>query len=239
VTPAPQNGPLVLFDVDLTLVMSGPAGREVFDEAIAAALGRPPGEHGVLMAGKTDPQIAAEILTFAEVAEEHHDAHLPVVLQALEDGLAAVADRIGEEGHALPGVPDLLRRLADLPGVVTTVLTGNIKANALVKLAAFGLDRWLDLSIGAYGSDSAVRADLVPIARRRAERRYGRPFPPERTWVVGDTPLDLACARAGGARCLLVATGHYPYADLAAAGADAVLTDLSDTHAIVRLLTSG
>jgi phosphoglycolate phosphatase-like HAD superfamily hydrolase len=239
VTDTARTGPLVLFDVDLTLVASGPAAREVFDAAIAAALGRPPGDHGVLMAGKTDPQIAREILTFAAVAEEQHGTHLPVVLRALEDGLAAVAERIGAEGRALPGVAHLLERLAGVDGVVSTVLTGNIEANALVKLAAFGLDRWLDLGVGAYGSDSADRTDLVPIARRRAERRYGRAFPPERTWVVGDTPLDLACARAGGARCLLVATGHYPREALEAAGADAVLPDLTDTDAVVDLLTRG
>jgi phosphoglycolate phosphatase-like HAD superfamily hydrolase len=238
VSSLPAVGPLVLFDVDLTLVWSGPAGREVFDAAIAAALGRPVGDHGIVMAGKTDPQIAAEILTFAAVAEEHHGTHLPVVLRALEDGLAAVESRIRDEGHALPGVPELLRRLAATPGVVSSVLTGNIRANAVVKLAAFGLDRWLDLSIGAYGSDSADRAELVPIARRRAERRHGATFPPERTWVIGDTPLDLACARAGGARCLLVATGHYAMDRLVEAGPDAVLPDLADTDAVVDLLTS-
>jgi phosphoglycolate phosphatase-like HAD superfamily hydrolase len=234
-----DNGPLVLFDVDLTLVASGPAGREVFDAAIAAALGHPPGDHGVSMAGKTDPQIASEILAFAAVAEEHHGTHLPVVLRALEDGLAAAASRIAAEGRVLPGVPALLERLSAAPGVVRTVLTGNIKANALVKLAAFGLDRWLDLSIGAYGSDSPDRTELVPIARSRAEERHGRAFPPERIWVVGDTPLDLACARAGGARCLLVATGHYPLGELAASGADAVLPDLRDTARVVTLLTGG
>jgi phosphoglycolate phosphatase-like HAD superfamily hydrolase len=238
VPPQPAAGPLLLFDVDLTLVVSGPAGREIFDAAIAAALGRPPGDHGVSMAGKTDPQIASEILAYAAVAEEHHDAHLPVVLRALEDGLAAAAARIRAEGRALPGVPALLERLSGVDGLVCTVLTGNIEANALVKLAAFGLDRWLDLSIGAYGSDSADRAELVPIARRRAERRHGATFPPERTWVIGDTPLDLACARAGGARCLLVATGHYAMDRLVEAGPDAVLPDLADTDAVVDLLTS-
>jgi phosphoglycolate phosphatase-like HAD superfamily hydrolase len=228
--------PLILWDVDLTLVAAGPAGREVFDAAVEAALGRHPGEHGVRMAGKTDPQIAREILAFAAVAEAEHDTHLPTVLRALEDGLAAEAGRIAAEGRTLPGVPELLGRLAAEPAVVQTVLTGNIRPNAVVKVAAFGLDRWLDLDVGAYGSDSAARTELVPVAVARAERRYGRHFPPERTWVVGDTPLDLACARAGGVRCLLVATGHHPYDELAAAGADAVVHDLRDTDDLTRLL---
>jgi phosphoglycolate phosphatase len=228
--------PLLLWDVDLTLVVAGPAGREAFDAAIASALGRHPGDHDVRMAGKTDPQIAREILAFAAVAEAEHDDHLPAVLAALEAGLAAEAERIGAEGRVLPGVPALLARLAADPSVVQTVLTGNIRPNAIVKVAAFGLDRWLDLEVGAYGSDSPTRADLVPVAVARAERRYGRRFPPERTWVIGDTPLDLACARAGGVRCLLVATGQHPYDELVAAGADAVVRDLQDTAGLTRLL---
>ena len=232
----PQPGTLLLFDVDLTLLVTGPAGREVFDRAIEAAVGRLPGPHGVRMAGKTDPQIAREILAFAAVEEAQHDTHLPVVLHALQEGLAAVADRIGAEGRVLPGIPELLRRLATRPEVVSTVLTGNIRPNAEVKVGAFGLDRWLDLEVGAYGSDSPHRADLVPLALDRARRRYGDRIRPERTWVIGDTPLDLACARAGGVRCLLVATGHHPYQELAEIGADAVLPDLADTEAVLRLL---
>ncbi|MFL6138909.1 MAG: HAD family hydrolase [Frankiaceae bacterium] len=231
--------PLLLWDVDLTLVVTGSAGRDVFDAAVEAALGRHPGDHGVRMAGKTDPQIAREILAFAAVAEAEHDSHLPTVLEALESGLAAEAARIGAEGHALPGVTDLLARLAAHPFVVQTVLTGNIRPNAAVKVGAFGLDRWLDLDVGAYGSDSPIRADLVPVAVARAELRYGRRFPPERTWVIGDTPLDLACARAGGVRCLLVATGHHPYDELAATGADAVVHDLRSTVELTRLLLDG
>jgi phosphoglycolate phosphatase-like HAD superfamily hydrolase len=231
--------PLILWDVDLTLVVTGRAGRDAFDVAIESVLGRPPGDHGVRMAGKTDPQIAREILAFAAVANDEHDRHLPTVLRALEDGLAAVADRIRAEGHVLPGVPELLARLATEPDTVQTVLTGNIEPNAAVKVGAFGLDRWLDLTVGAYGSDSAIRTDLVPIAVERARRRYGRAFPVERTWVIGDTPLDLACARAGGVRCLLVATGHHPYDELAAAGADLVVSDLQDTAAIASVLVNG
>lgn len=231
--------PLILWDIDHTLVHCGPAGQQVFDTAVVAALGRHPGAHGVRMGGKTDPQIAREILAHLAVEESARDEALPGVLTALEQAMAEAAPRIATDGHALPGAAAVLRRLAAIdhdPPVVQTVLTGNIKPNARLKLAAFDLDRHLDLDVGAYGSDSAVRADLVPVARRRAAERYGRPFPPEDTWVVGDTPLDLACARAGGVRCLLVATGFHPLDELVTAGADLVLPDLDDTDTVVRLL---
>jgi phosphoglycolate phosphatase-like HAD superfamily hydrolase len=135
-----------------------------------------------------------------------------------------------------PGVAKLLPRLAAEPGVLQSLLTGNLEANARMKVAAFGLDRWLDFEAGAYGSDDADRERLVPVALERVERRYGRRLDPRDVWVVGDTPRDLACARAGGARCLLVGTGRDGYERLKGIGADAVLPDLSDADAVVDLL---
>ena len=116
--------------------------------------------------------------------------------------------------------------------------------NARTKLAALGLvgegsaaSGPLRLDIGAYGSDDGDRDNLVPIALARA-RAAGLEVTAERTWVVGDTPRDLACARSAGARCLLVATGGYPLGQLQGEGADAVFADLSDTEAVVGLLSS-
>ena len=113
----------------------------------------------------------------------------------------------------------MLARLAEDPRVVSTLLTGNIDANALVKVAAFGLDRWLDLTVGAYGSDAADRNLLVPVALRRLSARRGVELAAADAWVIGDTPRDLECARVAGARCLLVATGRYGFDELAALGA--------------------
>jgi phosphoglycolate phosphatase-like HAD superfamily hydrolase len=120
-------------------------------------------------------------------------------------------------------------------GAIQTVLTGNTAANAAVKLDALGLRPWLDLEVGAYGSDDADRNVLVPVALRRIEQRYGA-VERARVWVVGDTPLDAACARAGGVRCLLVASGFAGRAALDAAGADHVVDDLTDTEAILARL---
>jgi phosphoglycolate phosphatase-like HAD superfamily hydrolase len=133
----------------------------------------------------------------------------------------------------------VLALLAGDHRVVSTLLTGNIAANAAVKVAAFGLDQWLDLSLGAYGSDEADRNLLVPVALRRLASVRGVCLDPSDSWVIGDTPRDLECARVAGARCLLVATGRYSMKQLAALGADAVLADLADAPAVANLLTYG
>ena len=120
-----------------------------------------------------------------------------------------------------------------------SVLTGNIRSVAEVKLAALGLREWLDLCIGAYGDDHEDRTELVHVARRRAAAVHGRSaaeFDGAATIVIGDTPLDIAAALGAGARAVGVATGSYSADDLAMAGADTVLPDLTDTAAVLRAL---
>lgn len=232
---------LVLWDIDGTLLLSGGAGRDVFEVAVRRVLERdlaPEAFARVHMGGKTDPQIAREVLLIAEVADEDVDRHLPAVLQELEVELAAAADRIRRDGHVLPGVEAALERLHGEPGVHQSVLTGNLAANAAVKLGAFGLERWLDLDAGAYGSDHHDRRELVAIALDKIERIRGRRFSPQDTWIVGDTPRDLECARAGGAKCLLVANGTPSYEELSALDADAVLQDLTNVDEVASILTS-
>ena len=226
----------MLWDVDGTLVDTAGVTAESFDRAVEAALGRHPGEHGVAMSGKTDPSIALEILAFAGVDDDEARRHLGPVLDRLEAELAAAAPRFKEKGRVLPGVEAVLGRLHAHSSVSQSVLTGNTAANASVKLETFGLTRWLDLAVGAFGSDRHDRDQLVPVALERARRLRGRSFSPSDVWVVGDTPRDLACARAGGASCLLVGTGRVRLSELRHAGADHVLDDLSDTDRVCDLL---
>ena len=229
---------LVLWDVDGTLVRAGKVAGEIFSLAIEHAVGRHPGEHGISMSGKTDPQIALEILAGMGVEADECHRHLPVVVDRLQSELSGAVELIRARGRVLPGVAEILAVLADDDGVAQSVLTGNTAVNAATKLAALGLDRWLDLEIGAYGSDDPDRRALVPVALRRAAERRGWTLSPAEVWVVGDTPRDLECARAGGARCALVATGHTPEEELYGRGADAVFDDLSDVEAVVKLLRS-
>jgi phosphoglycolate phosphatase len=229
---------LILWDVDGTLVMAGPAARRAFDSAVAAVTGLTPGDHGVHMSGKTDPQIALEIMRALEVADDEANRHLPSVLEGLTRELETAAEEIRSTGRVLPGVRELLPRLHRPPRIVQSVLTGNLAANAALKVTAFGLERWLDLEVGAYGSDDRDRTVLVPIAMSKAGERYGHRFRSSDVWVMGDTPRDLECARAAGAHCLLVGTGRYGFEELEALGADAVLRDLSDVDSVYALLMS-
>jgi phosphoglycolate phosphatase len=212
----------------------------VFDVALEQVVGVRP-EAGVRtrvkMSGKTDPQIVREYLL--DMGIEETPGLVDTVLWRIEVALAAAAadGRLASDGAACPGAAAILAELAEHPRVLSTVVTGNIYPNALLKVAAFGLDQWLDLIVGAYGSDEHDRNLLVPIALARVAEQRGRVVDRDRVWVIGDTPRDLDCARAAGVRCLLVGSGRYPIDSLDGMGADAVLEDLCDTEAVVKLLT--
>jgi phosphoglycolate phosphatase len=225
---------LILWDIDGTLVRAGPASLGAFDAAVRSVVGRDPGDHGVEFSGKTDPEIALEILSAMALSKSEAAEHMPGVLRALEETLRDALETIRTTGRVLPGVEDVLSRLAGDPSLLQTVVSGNIEPNARLKLQAFGLDRWFDFESGGYGSDHHDRDRLVPIVLDKVAARHG--VRPSYVWVVGDTLRDLACARAGGARCLLVATGWTPLAELQEGGAEVVLPDLSDTEAVVRVL---
>jgi phosphoglycolate phosphatase len=220
----------VLWDVDGTLVQAGQVGRDIFTDAFNAVFGRAPDEvatRALAMAGRTDHEIALEFLATHRIAGA--ETHLPAFTEALVAALAAKQAVIRERGRALPGAEAALVALGAVPGVVQSLLTGNVEANALVKLAAFRLDSYLDFDVGGFGSDHRHRPSLVGVARRKAARKYGAAFDGAATVLVGDTPLDVAAARDGGARAVAVATGPYGVDELKAAGADVVLADLRDT----------
>jgi phosphoglycolate phosphatase-like HAD superfamily hydrolase len=228
-------GRLILWDIDGTLIRSGGVGRRVVEEA-AALVGSLAEVPRIVMSGKTDPQILREIFRAADLAEDHIDALLPDAMAAAEQALAAAEHELREGGFVLPGVVPLLERLHDEPGVRQTLLTGNLTANAAVKVGAFGLTHLFDAEVGAYGTDHADRLELVPIALERVARYRGETYDPDDVWVVGDTANDLACARAGGVRCLLV--GDVYGDEEAARAADAVVPDFVDIDAVFAILTT-
>ena len=218
---------LVLWDIDGTLVDSAGHGRFAFEEAFQEVVGRVP--EWVEYAGRTDHQIALSMLNGSA-------RQLPAVLNQLEARLAERRDAIAAEGHIYPGVRETLSALHQTDGVVQSLLTGNIEANAAVKVGAFGLERWLDFEAGAYGSDPHERrSDLVAVARERAAARYGEPTG---AVLVGDTPLDVLAAREAGARAVAVATGFAELDALRASEPDALLQDLSDTEAAISAITA-
>jgi phosphoglycolate phosphatase-like HAD superfamily hydrolase len=231
-------GCLVLWDVDHTLINAGRAGWRVYQLAFGQMFGS-----GVpaapSMAGRTDRAIALETLALAGVP--HPRTQVDAFQQLLAQLAPDVADVVREHGRVLPGAAEAVRALAAAGGgggrvLVQSVLTGNMQVMAQVKLGALGLDQDLDLRVGAYGDAHEVRADLVPLARARAMAAYGADFSGPATVLVGDTPLDVEAAQVAGARAVAVASGEFSVADLRAAGADAVLPDLTHTAAVLAAI---
>ena len=152
----------------------------------------------------------------------------------------AADDAVAGQVRPMPGASAALASFGELAsaGVRQSVLTGNVRPLAMLKLRRAGLGEHLDLDAGAYGDTHEVRAELVAVAREAASQIYGADFSGTSTVLVGDTPLDVAAALATGARAVAVATGSYTAADLAAAGAHVVLPDLTDTARVLAAVTS-
>jgi phosphoglycolate phosphatase len=223
---------LLLFDIDGTLVLGGPA-KDAFHVALTETFGTAGAIEVHSFAGKTDPQIARELLQGAGVPDADIEAGFPRLwaryLAYLEERLPTNPVRV------LPGVPRLLDALAARADVGLALLTGNIAPGAKLKLGSAGL--WGHFRTGSFGSDHEERDELPSIALRRARETWGVPFSPGDSVVVGDTPRDVQCGRKSGMHTLGVATGHHTVSDLRTAGADHVLSDLSDTTEVVALLT--
>jgi phosphoglycolate phosphatase len=224
---------LVLWDVDGTLLNAGGVGGELYGAVFTQLFGRTLEAHAP-MAGRTDRAIILQTLEMAGVPDPRR--FVDPFIAGLTAQAPAVLEAVSVRGRALPGAAAALTALASAR-VQQSVLTGNIRPVAEVKLAAVGLSDPLDLRIGAYGDDHEIRAELVHIARQRAAAAGGD-FPGPATVLVGDTPLDIEAALAAGARAVGVATGSYPAADLLAAGAHTVLPDLTDTHLVRTALLS-
>ena len=227
---------LVLWDIDGTLLNAGGVGVELYELVFRQLFGRP--LDGLApMAGRTDRAIILETLELAGVTEARR--HVDPFIAGLTAHAPTVRAAVAARGRVLPGAAAALAALAGR--VHQSVLTGNVRTMAEVKLGALGLDGPLDLCIGAYGDDHEVRAELVGVARRRAAAAHGRSpadFAGRSTVLVGDTPLDIEAALATGARAVGVATGPFLAADLRAAGAHAVLPDLTDTALVLRAILS-
>ncbi len=220
---------LVLWDVDYTLVSADGLGTRLYEAVFREMFGR---ELSVVApkAGRTDRAIAGDTLALAGVPRAEVDAFLAALARAAADG--AVPGLV----RPLPGAAEAIAALA-AAGARQSVLTGNVRPLAELKLRRAGLGDVLDLDAGAYGDVHEVRAELVEVARRAAGRAYRADFSGAATVLVGDTPLDVEAALATGARVVAVATGSYPASELAAAGAPVVLPDLTDTAGVVAAVT--
>ena len=213
---------LVLFDIDGTLVHTGGAGVRAFARAFETEFGLRHGTERMRFAGRTDSGLVREFLTShgVEATPENFRRFFDCYVFWLDHHLHELA------GSACPGVGDWLAELAALPEPpLLGLLTGNIRLGAQIKLRHYGL--WDPFVTGGYGDDHEDRNEIARIARARGNRRFGRELHGEEIIVIGDTPLDIACGRSIGARCLAVATGGAKLEELQAHQADWAVPDLT------------
>ena len=217
---------LVLFDIDGTLLTrAGKAHIEALNAAIHEVHAVDPGNlrDQVNPAGRTDGEIARLVLLALGVSALRIDERAGDVREACCRVYAQICPRDLSE-LVVPGMLELLAWLGEHEGVTLGLVTGNYEPVARLKLGRAGLGKWFSSAPGGFGSDSEDRAALPAIARRR-----GGHAPREQTVVIGDTPRDIACARADGVRCVAVTTGQYAADELT--GADAVASDAAELRA--------
>jgi len=222
---------VLLFDIDGTLVWGGPA-KDAFEYAMMETYGTTGDVEGTSFAGKTDPQIARELLTGVGYEPTRIDEGLERLFHLYTTRLEALLPE--RPVTVLPGVPELLETLGALDRVGMALLTGNVVRGAQLKLGNAGL--FDHFALGSYGSDAEHREELPGIALERAQNTWGDALKADDAIVVGDTPRDIACARAGGMRVVAVATGSYTPDQLAAEGADHVFEDFRDLSEVVSVL---
>lgn len=226
---------LILFDIDGTLVRTQ-NGYLPFNEAIFKTFGIEGDIRTVVPDGNTDPLIVEDIFARADAKIECREADWRKFTLHLRERYHHHVEQGTTTIRALPGAADLARELSLSDHLAPSIVTGNFEVTAEIKLEAAGLAPYLNR--GAYASDSRHRADLPAIAKRRWEETVGRKLGAEQCIVIGDTPRDLAAARQNHMKCVLVGTGRYPIEELLYGEPEACLPDLTDTRAILTLLSS-
>jgi phosphoglycolate phosphatase len=218
-----------MWDIDYTLLRGGGVAARAWQKAFTELTGVAWRESPAF-GGRTDLDICAETFALHGVTDCTPERFFARYVEEVHTNRHLFA----EQGGLMPGVREVLHRLGNDPLVVQTLVTGNVPQVAAAKVAAFGLTDAFDAEVGGYGTDDSVRATLVRRSRERAEAKYRRRF---RTVVIGDTVHDVTAALANDATAIGVATGATSMAELAGAGAHAVLPDLSDVDAVVRAVT--
>ena len=228
----PGHLKLLLFDIDGTLLLSGGAGLRALNQTFLELFGTAKAFDGIPVAGRTDPLLLTDAAARAGIAldagqrQRFHDRYC--------DLLAREILQPGPRKGLMPGVEELLRHVHQQPRLCVGLLTGNFARAARIKLEHFGL--WRFFVYGAYGDDAAERDELVPVAVGRARAAGAVVRSPAHVVVIGDTPLDIRCATAAGARSIAVATGSFDVQTLERKGATAVLPDLGAREAFLAVL---
>jgi phosphoglycolate phosphatase len=230
---------LILFDIDGTLIRTGGAGVRAMTRAFSQTCGISDALKRVEVAGRTDRLIMTDALALSgrplddELLNEFRALYCTFLREELEQTATYEYSDAGVKGM-LPGVRPLLDRLQQRDDMDLALLTGNFRSSAEIKLAHY--DLWRYFPWGAFADDALERPDLLPVALTRYQSHTTRAIDPRDVIIVGDTPHDVSCARAGGARVVAVATGVFDTATLTACEPDVVFEDLSDTQAVMSIL---
>lgn len=227
---------LVLFDIDGTILHSGGAGRDAMEHALTHVFGTP-GDPAYRYDGKTDRQIARELMRDAGFDDKMIQHRMADVLELYVEGLRDRLQERGRDVETFPGVLPLINAVNESPENVLGLLTGNVERGAELKLAAVGLGMGR-FRVNAFGSDDEVRGALPGIAHRRMCDVFGVTLAGRDVVVIGDTPADIDCGRSLGARAIAVATGQYGVEELREHHPFAVFQDLSDTAAVLAAIES-
>lgn len=221
---------LFLFDIDGTLITSGGAGETALTRAMKTRFGVEEDFRGIVLAGATDALIARSLL------EKHNLSVSPETVTALLD---SYLHHLGEcmpahQGRVLPGMIPVLESLKARPDAVLALLTGNLVRGAEIKLRHYGV--WDYFEFGAFADDHHDRNELGKFASARAVERHGESFPPDNIFVIGDTPKDIECGRAIGAKTVAIATGIFTREQLSSHSPDFLFDDFSDTSSVLDAL---
>ena len=221
---------LLLFDIDGTLIHSGGAGMRALKSAFKERFGVADDLHDIEIAGMTDSGIVVSILKKNDIPATNEN--VGAFLDSYVHFLSLELPR--RKGKLLPGVLDLLEKLKSRPHLVLGLLTGNVSRGARLKLEHYGV--WHFFEFGAFADDHQDRNRLGSFARARAKEKHGREFSPSQIDVIGDTPRDIACGKAIGARTIAVATGTWSREELAKYQPDFLIDDLSDVEGLIHTL---
>jgi phosphoglycolate phosphatase-like HAD superfamily hydrolase len=215
---------LLLFDIDGTLLWTNGAGRESTRLALLDVFGTDAGLDQHVFGGKTDWQTLLDLLIVHGHSADEIERTMPAFHDAITRNLESIIGNY--DVRACPGAVTLIETLHQRNDVMLGLVTGNVGRTAAVKLRAAGYDpAWFP--VGAYGHEAADRNHLPPLALARAVEHYRQSIHPEHVIVIGDTPADVACARALGAKAVAVGTGFCERADLVACNPDHLIDDLS------------
>ncbi|MFJ8476426.1 HAD family hydrolase [Kitasatospora sp. NPDC094011] len=225
---------LVLWDIDRTLVYVGETDRAVYREAFRRVVGREATKLPERGTGRTMPLAVRELLMANDVDHQDVEPFAERIVELLPKLLATRAEQLRADGLLMPGATAVLAAVYAHPDLVPAVVTGNLRGNAEIKLRAFSLEKYVDLTVGGFASDDSRRPALVGIAQRRAAARYGIAFDRSNTVIIGDSLEDVRTGAEGGAAVIAVASGTTTADQLAEAGADRVLDSLHDPQVVLR-----